>query len=126
MNLLSQLAAGVTVAGLVFAFVLEVFLHRDRRTYAFTLIRPEDVPAVRLWVVFIGLYNLCFAAGIAAGLLLLNAGEIGAGRALVLFGCASHVFLALLFPFVERRLWRNALMEGIPPLVAVLAYLVWE
>jgi len=26
---------------------------------------------------------------------------------------------------VERRLWRNALMEGIPPLVAVVAYAVW-
>jgi putative membrane protein len=125
MNLLSQLAAGVTVAGLVFAFVLEVFFHRDSRTYAFTLIRPEDVPVVRLWVVFIGLYNLCFAAGIAAGLVLLNVGEVEAGRALVLFGCGSHIFLALLFPFVERRLWRNALMEGVPPLVAVLAFLGW-
>ena len=125
MNLLSQIAAGVTVAGLVFAFVLEVFFHRDPRTYSFTLIRPQDVPAVRLWVIFIGLYNLCFAAGIVAGLLLLNFGAIGAGRALVLFGCASHIVLAVLFPFVERRLWRNALMEGIPPLIAVLAYLAW-
>ncbi len=48
MNLLSQIAAGVAVAGLVIAFVLEVFLHRDPRTYSFTLIRPEDVTAVRL------------------------------------------------------------------------------
>lgn len=125
MNLLSQIAAGVTVAGLVFAFVLEVFFHRHPRTYAFTLIRPQDAPAVRLWVIFIGLYNLCFAAGIAAGLLLLNVGAIDAGRALVLFGCTSHILLAALFPFVERRLWRNALMEGVPPLIAVLAYLAW-
>jgi uncharacterized membrane protein len=125
MNLLSQIAAGVTVAGLAFAFVLEVFFHRDPRTYSFTLIRPGDVPAVRLWVIFIGLYNLCFAAGIAAGLVLLNSGAGGAGRALVLFGCGSHIFLAILFPFVERRLWRNALMEGVPPLIAVLGYLLW-
>jgi putative membrane protein len=125
MNLLSQIAAGATVGGLVFAFVMEVFFHRSPRTYSFTLIRPEDVAAVRLWVIFIGLYNLCFGAGIAVGLLLLNTGAVGAGRALVLFGCISHVFLAVLFPFVERRLWRNALMEGIPPLIAVLAFLAW-
>ena len=124
MNALSQIAAGVTVGGLLFAFVLEVFLHRDARTYRFTLIRPEDVPRVRLWVIYIGLYNLCFAAGIATGLVLLNAGAVDAGRGLVLFGCLSHILLAILFPFLERRLWLNALMEGIPPLIAVLAFLM--
>ncbi len=76
-------------------------------------------------MVFIGLYNLCFAAGIAVGLVLLNLGAVEAGRAQVLFGCGSHILLALLLPFVERRLWRNALMEGVPPLVAVLGLVLW-
>ncbi|MFI7483819.1 DUF1304 family protein [Kocuria sp. M1R5S2] len=124
MNLLSQIFAGATALALVTVFVLEAFFHHRRALYPIFLIRPEDVPAVRMWAVNVGFYNLCYAIGIIIGLVLLHSEWVEAGRALVLFGCASHVVLGVVLFASERRLWVSALGQSMVPLVAVVAYLI--
>ena len=59
--------------------------------------------------------------GIGAGLWLESAGNVSAGRALVLFACASMVGAAIVLVSTSARFARAALIQGIPPLVAILA-----
>jgi putative membrane protein len=124
MNMLTQIFAGLTALILVVVFVLEVFFHHRKELYSFTLIEPEDVPAVRMWAINTGFYNLTYGLGLLTGLILLHTPWVEAGRALVLFGCAAHVVLGIVLYFSERRLWSSALLQSTPPLIAVLAYLV--
>lgn len=125
MNLISQLFAGITAFILVVVFVLEVFFHHRKELYSFTLIEPENVGAVRMWAINTGFYNLTYGLGLITGLILLHTQWVEAGRALVLFGCAAHVVLGIVLYFSERRLWTSALLQSIPPLIAVIAYLIW-
>ena len=54
MNLFSQIVAGIFALVLVAVFVMETFFHHRKELYPFTLIRPEDVGAVRMWAINIG------------------------------------------------------------------------
>ena len=72
MNVLTQILAGLTAVGLLVMGVLEITRHGDPRMHRLLLIAPEDVPAVRMWAMNIGAYNIAFALGIACGLWLVN------------------------------------------------------
>ena len=65
-----------------------------------------------------GFYNLFLAAGAVGGVLLALTGNAGAGVPVVLFACGSMVAAgAVLFRFNRR----GAILQLIPPLVAVVA-----
>lgn len=78
--MLTQIFAGLTALFLVVVFVLEVFFHHRRELYSFTLIEPEDVPAVRMWAINTGFYNLTYGLGLFTGLILLHTPWVEAGR----------------------------------------------
>jgi putative membrane protein len=126
MNALTQIVALFVAATLIAVFVLEAFFHRRQALYPIFLIRPEHVDAVRMWAINIGFYNLCYGLGLLYGLWSLHFGDPAVGRALVVFCCASHVLLALVLVRSEPRLWLSSLGEGLPCVIALVAYAVWH
>jgi len=58
MNVISQVIAVLTALALIGIGVLEIFFHADRRFHRLFLIEPADAPAVRMWAMNIGAYNI--------------------------------------------------------------------
>lgn len=124
MTTLAQILAGLMALVLIIMWVLEAFFYRARALYPILRIEPGDAPAVRMWAINVGYYNLCYAAGIFSGLWLVNAGSIDAGRTLVFFCLASHVLLGLVLVTTNRKLWLSSVGESglaLAGLVALLA-----
>ena len=68
-----------------------------------------------------GFYNLFLAIGIVAGLALVAAGQVEAGRAVVLFACASMVGAGAVLLATNRRFLIGSSIQAVPPLVAIVA-----
>lgn len=127
MNLLSQIFAGATALALIVVGLLEIFSHGDRRLYRIFLINPEDVPAVRMWAMNVGAYNIAFGLGIAAGLWMANfSGNPASGAAIVIFCCASHVLLGIWLWITEKRLLISAIGQAAGPALALVFYLLFR
>ena len=125
MNVLTQILAGLTAVGLLVMGVLEITRHGDPRMHRLLLIEPEDVPAVRMWAMNIGAYNIAFALGIACGLWLVNSpGPPHAGAAIVVFCCSAQFLLGIWLWVTERRLWLSAIAQALPPGLAVLFWAI--
>ena len=126
MNLLSQILAGMTGVALLIIGPLEILRHGDQRLHPLFLIAPEDVPAVRMWAMNIGAYNVTFGLGIACGLWMLNGpGLVEAGTAIVVFCCVSQFLLGIWLWVTERRLLFSAIGQATPPGLVVLTWLLW-
>lgn len=127
MNLLSQIFAGTTALALFSVGVLEIFRHGDRRFFRIFLIKPDDVPAVRMWAMNIGANNIAYALGIGSGLWMVNvSGDATAGAAIVLFCCASQFLLGIWLWITERRLLISAVGQALGPALALVFYiLLW-
>jgi putative membrane protein len=121
MNVFAQVMAVLVGSTLVVVGILESFFYRRPELYPIFLIRPEDVPAVRLWTVNQGFYNLCFGVAAIGGVVTLHLGDPTVGRTLVLFACASMVVLGAVLFFSERRLWLSALGQSLPSLAVLVA-----
>jgi putative membrane protein len=81
----------------------------------------EDAKVVRLFAFNQGFYNLFLALEIPAGIALAHSGQVRAGHALVGFACASMLGAALVLVASSRRFWFGALVQGLPPAVALAA-----
>ena len=121
MNALAQVAA--VVAGLlhVMFFVLESVVFRRPAGHRTFGVDPHDVEAVRPWAFNQGFYNLFLAAGTLGGLVLIWSGSKVEGRTLVLFACASMLAAAVVLLATNRKMVRGAAIQGLPPLIALLA-----
>ena len=58
------------------------FLSRRSPLLPALLIKPEDVPAVRMWAMNVGAYNIAFGLGIASGLWMVNFSDNAARKRL--------------------------------------------
>ncbi|MGW4528673.1 DUF1304 domain-containing protein [Amycolatopsis sp. NPDC004378] len=132
MNAAVQVFAGIAALVHLLAFTWEVVLferpgvHRDIFS-----VPTEHVPATRLWSFNVGFYNLFLAAGPVVGIVLLNTGNVEAGRALVLYTCGYMALagialgvsdlLALSRPRGAGR--AGALAQTLPPVAALVAAL---
>ena len=67
-----------------------------------------------------GFYNLFLALGALAGLGLRGYGHPAAGRALLILSCGSMLGAAGVLASGGRRHLRGALMQGLPPFLALL------
>jgi putative membrane protein len=123
MNMVTQVFAVLAAAFHVVAFVLESFLFRRTAVQVFLVGHPERGAGVRLWAFNQGFYNLFLAAGPVAGLVAYHAGNVDAGRALVIYGCAFMAACGVVLFVSDRRLWRGTLGQSLPPLIAVIAAL---
>lgn len=123
-----EMSATAQAAAVVAALLHVVFFYMESIAFGrpevycrFGVKTEQDARAVRPMAFNQGFYNLFLALGIALGLWLASTGSIAVGRALVLFACASMVGAAIVLVSTNARFARAALIQGIPPLVAILA-----
>jgi putative membrane protein len=106
-------------------FALEsVLFSRPTVVRRFGLRSAEDAAIVRPMAFNQGFYNLFLAAGIVGGLVLVAAGQREAGRATVLFACASMVGAGIVLFATDRRFLTAAAIQAGPPLLALVAAFV--
>lgn len=103
------------IAGLVHVgiFALESLLFRSpmvRRTFGGRSGIPAEVDP---WAFNQGFYNLFLAAGAFVGVAM-------GSESLTLYVCAFMLGAALVLVASQRRLWRGALLQGGPPLLALV------
>jgi putative membrane protein len=84
---------------------------------------PDGATAavIRPWAFNQGFYNLFLAIGTVTGLVLWASDHDAAGKALVAFGCGSMLAAAVVLIATDRHLARAAAMQGLLPLVALVA-----
>lgn len=121
MNVFAQVFAGVAGLVHVLIFAMEsVRFPRDPKVQANFRVAPEDVNAVRPWAFNQGFYNLFLALGVLFGLTRIWADDDSAGVSLVGFACACMLGAAVVLIATDRRMMRGALVQGVPPLLALL------
>ena len=122
MPLIASLAALLAAAIHVLFFVLEsVTFSQPRVAARFGLTTPEQIAAVAPMAFNQGFYNLFLAIGIAAGVAQIAAGADVAGRAVVLFCCLCMLWAGIILLVTSRRFLQAALVQLVPPLVAIVA-----
>jgi putative membrane protein len=115
-------AALVAAAIHVWFFVLEsVWFMRPAVFRRFGVESEEQARVIRSFAYNQGFYNLFVAAGVAIGLGLAASGQIPAGRAIVLFACASMVAAGIVLVTHNRAFAQAAAIQALPPLVAIVA-----
>lgn len=125
MPLVAQLAAILAAAIHVWFFVVESLLFgRPGIAERFGLRTEEQIAAVRPMAFNQGFYNLFLAVGIAAGVAQIAAGADVAGRAVVMFCCLCMVWAGIILLVTSRRFLQAALIQLLPPLVAIVATFV--
>ncbi|HEY0442895.1 MAG TPA: DUF1304 domain-containing protein [Candidatus Limnocylindrales bacterium] len=124
MPILAEAAAVVAAVIHVWFFALESILF-DRPTVwrRFGVRSAEDAAVVQPMAFNQGFYNLFLAVGVALGVVLVAAGNDVAGRAVIVFACASMVAAGAVLVTTNRRFALAAAIQAIPPLVALLATL---
>ena len=124
MSLIAVVAAAI--AGLLHAyfFVLEsVWFSRPAVYGRFGIHTAAEAETVRSFAYNQGFYNLFLAAGVLIGLWAVGYGDAAAGRAVVLFACGSMVAAGLVLVTHDRRFVVPALVQAVPPLIAIGATL---
>jgi len=122
MPLVAQLAALLAAAIHVWFFVVESLLFgRPGVAARFGLRTDEQIAAVRPMAFNQGFYNLFLAIGIAAGVAQIAAGADVAGRAVVLFCCLCMLWAGIILLVTSRRFLQAALVQLVPPLIAIVA-----
>jgi putative membrane protein len=121
MNPIAQAAALLAAAIHVLIFILESVRFTEPATYRrFFVETQRDAELLRPIFFNQGFYNLFLAIGAAGGILALNLGYVEAGRALVLFACASMALAGLILMFTDRRFVQAGVLQAGPPLVALV------
>jgi len=123
MSAITQIFA--VLAGLVHVavFVMESLLFRRPWVQRGVLGRAGADPGVVIWAFNQGFYNLFVAAGAIGGVIAYHAGHATAGRALTLYACGFMAAAGVVLFISDRGLWRGALGQSVPPLIALLAAL---
>jgi len=115
--------AAAVIAALVHVwfFLMEsVWFLRESIWRRFGISSEADARIVRSWAYNQGFYNLFLAIGVAVGLVLVSAGDPAAARTIVLFACGSMIAAAVVLVTHSPELLRAGLIQGLPPLVALL------
>ena len=68
-----------------------------------------------------GFYNLFLAAGAFGGLALVDRGYFRAGMILIAWNCLSMLAAAVVLAVSSPQMMRGALIQGLPPLVFLVA-----
>jgi putative membrane protein len=123
MNAVTQIFA--LIAGLVhvWAFLMESLFFRQPRVQRMFLGHADVEPGVFLWAFNQGFYNLFLALGAIGGVIAADTGHATVGRAVALYACACMAGAGVVLVVSDRKLWRGALGQAVPPLVALFAAL---
>jgi putative membrane protein len=124
MHPVAVIAAIVAALIHVWFFAMEsVWFMRPGVWSRFGIASREQATVVRSFAYNQGFYNLFLAVGIGLGLWLGYSGEAVAGGAVLLFACGSMVVAGAVLYLYNHRFIGAALIQGLPPLVAILA--IW-
>jgi putative membrane protein len=104
----------------VYIFVLESVLWTTPRARATFGLSEQQAKATAPMAFNQGFYNLFLALSIAVGIVLIAVGAVPAGAALVFAGAGSMVLAGLVLVASDRSKARPALIQLVPPLVAVV------
>jgi putative membrane protein len=120
MTLLLHLGAGLASLFHVLFFLEESVLWMrpavHHKTFGLSL---EEARTARIFTFNQGFYNLFLAAGAAGGLAAAGLGHAAEGRAVAAFALASMAAAALVLLASKPKLWVGALVQGLPPVVAL-------
>ncbi len=112
----------------LYIFALEsVLFRRPAGWRTFGVLNQDDADTIRLWAFNQGFYNLFLALGAIVGVALSRSGDplVAAGGAgMTLLATVSMVLAAVVLVSVQPRLARAAAVQGIAPLIAVVAQVV--
>jgi putative membrane protein len=125
MPVIALVLAGLAALLHVWFFVLESVLFRRpfaHRTFGVT--DPAEVEVLAFPMLNQGFYNLFLAIGTLVGIVGVSVGWDPQGTTLMVFGCLFMVGAALVLVIARPRMARAAAIQGVFPLVAVLAVLV--
>jgi putative membrane protein len=122
---IAQLLALVAAALHVGFFYLESIAFSRPRTWArFGLATQADAEVVRPMAFNQGFYNLFLALGVIGGLVLMDVasgGVVSAGVGITKFSLACMVLAGCVLLATSRRFRRAALLQAVPPALALLA-----
>ena len=108
----------------VLFFVLESVIFSRPDVYRrFGVRSAADASVLRPMALNQGFYNLFLAVGVLVGVALCASDAVGtrtAGAAVVVFGCASMTLAGVVLAVSNRPLWRSAVIQAGPPLLALL------
>jgi putative membrane protein len=124
-TMILALAAAI-VAALIHAwfFVLESLWFMRPAVYRrFSVESEADATVVRSFAFNQGFYNLFLAVGVAIGIALVALRNPVAGEAILLFACGSMIAAGLVLYLHNPRFLRAAVIQAVPPLIAVVAIL---
>ena len=104
----------------IYIFVMEsVLWGRPKINKTFGM--PEEVAeSNRLFAFNQGIYNLFLAAGALLGAGMTFAGPSTIANTLIVYSCLSMVGASLALLYSARHLLRPALIQGLPPLTALI------
>lgn len=113
------------VIHLLFFYVESVVWSRPSVWRRFGLKTQQEADVVKPMAFNQGFYNVFLAIGAGTGLVMLgSANWAQGGLAIAVFACASMVLAAVVLITSSPRLWRSALMQGLPPLVGIALLLL--
>ena len=125
MNAIGEAAALVAAAIHVLFFVMESIRFTEPATYGrFLIASRAEAEIIKPFAFNQGFYNLFLAIGAVAGVVAMNTGHAEAGRALILLACGSMVAAGVVLVAYDRRFARAALIQALPPLVAIVGVLL--
>jgi putative membrane protein len=123
------LTTGLVLAALaalvhVYIFTLESLTWTSARTRATFGTTPEQAEATRELAFNQGFYNLFLAVVAAVGVVVVATGSTGVGAALVLAGTGSMLLAALVLVLSSPAKARAAAVQGVLPLLTVVATVI--
>ncbi len=122
MPIVAVVAAVLAALVHVWFFVLESVQFQQPRVFRrFGLKSAEEAAIVRPMAFNQGFYNLFLAVAVAVGVGLAAGGQVAEGRAIVLVACGVMLGAAVVLYASNRRFLTAALIQGGPPLVAMIA-----
>ncbi|GAC67153.1 DUF1304 domain-containing protein [Gordonia soli] len=124
MTITALIFAGIAAAIHVYIFVLEAFLWttpRGRATFGTTEQQAADSAQLAFNQ---GFYNLFLSAVTLVGIALTATDLDSAGTALIFAGCGSMVAAGVVLLGSDRSKARPALVQLVPPLIAVVALVI--
>jgi putative membrane protein len=114
-------AASVAALAHVGFFVLESLLWTKpagRKIFGTT---EAEAETIKFMAFNQGFYNLFLAIGAACGVGLVASGRPETGRPVIVFACACMLGAAAILATGGKRFARGVAMQGLPPLIALVA-----
>ncbi len=122
MALSMMIAAGIAGVFHILFFILESVTWGKSISNKIFRIQEGEVETVRLWAFNQGFYNFLIAVGTFVGIWLVQNKRPGIGYTFLVNNCAIMLGAAIVLVVSKPKMYRGALIQGIPPLVFLILF----